>query len=75
MGLRVLLSPAECYRRRVFDRRGADRLVALGGAREHRRMGRLQEPFRTIVLLKAIGLSVLVVAMAACLLYVLFTGR
>lgn len=46
-----------------------------GGARDNGRMVRLQEPFRTIVVLKTIGLGVLVLAMAACLLYVLLTGR
>jgi hypothetical protein len=38
-------------------------------------MVRLQEPFQTIVVLKTIGLGVLILAMAACLLYVLLTGR
>lgn len=38
-------------------------------------MGKLQELFRTILVLKAIGVGVLVLAMAGCLLYVLFTGR
>jgi hypothetical protein len=38
-------------------------------------MGKLQELFRTILVLKAIGVGVLALAMAACLLYVLFTGR
>jgi hypothetical protein len=45
------------------------------GARDNGHMVRLQEPFRTIVVLKTIGLGVLVLAMAACLLYVLLTGR
>jgi hypothetical protein len=50
-------------------------LATAGRARENGRMDKLQELFRTIVVVKAIGLGVLVLAMVVCLLYVLFTGR
>ncbi len=38
-------------------------------------MDRRDEPFRTILMLKLLGTGVLVLAVAACLIYVVVTGH